>query len=458
MSVRLKITLLFTLLVALILTIVMGTVYYFSYTLRLQTIHTKLTNRAITIGRLLSQTDIFSNQLIQKIDSSTSLGYTSETILAYDYKNKKVYDCSDSRARLEPVSSKLLRDARIEGNVYFNLGTNDAIAYHYVDNDSRLVMIAAGEDITGKQNLSRLTNILLLSYLGGLLIACVGGYIFSKQLLRPIRLIADTVNLVSAQNLSQRIKTSVAKDEWNYLSTTVNNLLNRLQDSFDVQRRFISNASHELSTPLTSISNQLEVSLQREREAHDYKKVMESVHHDVIHMSHLIRALLAFAKAAGQPGGIEISPIRIDEILFRLPAAMVKENPKFSVRFAFDELPEKEELLMIFGNDELLFVSFKNLVSNACKYSVDNKAVIKLSAGGGEVVICIVDNGIGISASEIDKIFQPFHRVDETAREGFGLGLSLASRIIKLHKGSIQVTSVLNEGSTFTVSLPVAAP
>lgn len=109
--------------------------------------------------------------------------------------------------------------------------------------------------------------ILWLSFLGGIVITFAGGFLFSKQLLRPVKKIADEVNEISAKDLAKRIDTGKSKDEWNYLANTLNQLLNRLKESFETQRRFIANASHELSTPLTSISSQLEVSLQRNRDA-----------------------------------------------------------------------------------------------------------------------------------------------------------------------------------------------
>lgn len=457
MPVRIKITLLFTLLAAFILMLVAGATYYFSYTLRIRTIKTKLTNRAITIGRLMSQTDVFSNQLIKRIDSSTSIGYVAETIQAYDYKNKRVYESGDYPKDTISISPAVLRDARIEGSIFFYIGNKDAVAYHYTDNNTRLVMIAAGEDRDGREIIKQLTHILMLCYSGGLFIACLSGYFFSRKLLKPIKDIADTANLISAQNLSQRIKTNNAKDEWAYLSETLNALLNRLQDSFDVQRRFIANASHELSTPLTSISNQIEVSLQREREAADYRRVMKSVHQDVLQMSQLTKALLEFAKASGKPGGIEISAIRIDEILFRLPAEMTKAKRKCTVLLEFDDLPAEENKLLVLGNEQLLFIAIKNLVSNACKYSDNGQALVNLSIRNEEAVIAVSDKGKGIPSREFERIFQPFHRGgDAHANEGFGLGLSLASRIIKLHKGKIEVSSVLHEGSTFTVRLPCA--
>jgi signal transduction histidine kinase len=438
-------------LVFIILSLVGLSIYYFSYTSRINTVKTRLTNRAITFCRLLSTSELFSNELVKRIDSLTAVAYTNRSIQAYDYKNSKFYEYYTLPGDVLNISSKILDDARVNGVVFFSIGQREAVAYHYVNDKARIVMVVAGQDEEGKQNLRRLSTILLLSLLGGLAIAVLGGYFFSRGLLKPIKKIADDVNEISAQNISRRIKTREAKDEWYYLSNTLNSLLNRLQESFDLQRRFISNASHELSTPLTSISSQLEVSLQRERGADEYRKVMYSILEDVRHMAKLTQTLLEFAKASGTAGGLEIELIRIDEILYRLPAEISKINKAYSVSFEFNQLPAEDKQLLVFGNEELLFTAIKNIVVNACKYSSDNRAIIKLSVKYPEITIQVQDDGVGIPENELTNIFQPFYRINSVESPGFGLGLPLASRIIKLHKGTIEVTSKVNEGSVFTI-------
>ena len=457
MAVRFRITFLFTLLVFIILFLVCGSVYYFSYKSRINTIKTRLTNRAITIGRLLSQAEFFSNRLVQKVDSATSIALTHKIIQAYDYQNNKIYQFSSVPGDTLAVRPAILDDARVKGSLYFTVADREVVAYHYTDNKARIVMIAAGKDEEGIQFLKHLSQILLLSLLGALLIAFAGGYYFSKGLLQPIKKIADDVNDISVQSLSRRIKTGKVRDELFYLSDTLNSLLNRLQESFNLQKRFIANASHELSTPLTSISSQLEVSLQRERAADEYRAVMQSILQDVKHMSKLTQTLLEFAKASGSPGGLEIYPVRIDDVLFRLPTEMTKINPAYSVLFEFDELPDQEESLLIFGNEELLFTAIKNIVLNACKYSPNNKAIVRLTMQQNEIMVNIQDNGVGIPEPELQNIFQPFYRLNSTSsNEGFGLGLSLASRIIKLHKGEIEVSSEVDSGTLFTIRFPIA--
>ncbi|TDH27926.1 HAMP domain-containing histidine kinase [Segetibacter sp. 3557_3] len=457
MPVRIRITLLFSLLVMFILGLVCGSVYLFSYTSRLANIQRKLHNRAISVGGLLSQSEVFSNELIQRIESYTSISFSNRVIQAYDADHRQIYRHSSIPTDSISIGPAIFEEALKKGDVFFKSGNKEAVAHFYKHENHRLFVVVAGEDEEGIQTLRKLFNILTLSFLGGVVTALLGGFFFSKSLLKPIKKIADDANEISTHNLSTRIHTGVVKDEWQYLSNTLNSLLDRLQEGFDLQRRFIGNASHELSTPLTSISSQLEVALQRERAAGEYRAVMKSIHQDVLHMIKLTQTLLEFAKASGTPGGLDISLVRIDEVLLRLPAEIAKANNGHSISFEFDELPPEEDKLLVYGNEELLFTAIRNIVTNACKYSEDHHAAVRLVIEASQILISITDKGAGIPESEFENIFQPFYRVHESrSKEGFGLGLSLAYRIIKLHNGDIAVSSKVSEGTVFTISVPAA--
>ena len=457
MPVRLRITFLFSLLAFFILSIVCGSIYYFSYQQRIDTIKGRLINRAITTARLLSQREIFTKELVQRIDSSTTLSLKNKVVEAYNYHNKRIYNYRDTPGDSLRLTQKILDNARFNGSYFFVDGNKEAIAYHYTDRNNRIVVITAGEDVDGKNNLRSLLKILVLSFLVGNIFVLVSGYIFSAGLLRPIKKISEDVAEISAQNLTRRIQTGATRDEWYQLSHTMNELLNRLQESFELQSRFISNASHELSTPLTSISSQLEVALQRNRDAAEYQAVMQSIYQDVQHMIKLTQTLLEFAKASGNSGGLEINLVRLDEIVLGLPAEVVKIDTSYSVVLQFEALPEDEGNLFVFGNEALLSPAIKNIVINACKYSDDHRAQVSLQAQENDLFISVKNKGNGIPQEELESIFQPFYRIEENRTAGgFGLGLSLAKRIIKLHKGVIQVSSEMGEETTFIIQLPAA--
>jgi len=457
MHVRIKITLLFTLIMSLLLALFCGSIYIFFNSIRLRNIKAHLTNRALTTADMLNQPGIFDKKLIKRIDSITLIPMKEKTVQVYNSHNQIIYEDSDTPGDTLHVTDDILNKARIYNRYFFVVGNREAIACYHIKNINRPVVIAASFDAEGKKNLHRLKIILWISFLCGNLIAFAFGYFFSKILLNPIKKIADDVNDISAQSLEHRIKSGNVRDEWNYLAETLNELLDRLQKSFEMQRRFISSASHELSTPLTSVSSQLEVALQRTRSAKEYQEVIQSVYQDVHHLSKLIQTLLAFATVSGIKGGIEINSIRIDEILLQLPGEITKMNQEYKVKLDFDQLPENVEKLLVFGNAELLLTAVKNVVSNACKYSPDHLAKIKLMVESEEIIIAVEDDGKGISENDLKNIFHPFYRTEDSKSiAGFGVGLPLAYRIIKLHKGEVKVSSVVGKGTTVFIQLPIA--
>lgn len=444
--------------VFLLLSLLCGSVYYFSSFNRIENVKDRLLNRVLTTASLLNQSETFDKDLINKIDSSTALSMKNKTVQAYNYFNVLIYGFSDKPEDKINIDTTVLDEARKKKVVFRTIDNKEMLAWCDVDNQSRIVIVSAAYDEEGRNYLERLKLILFFSFTGGILIAIASGYFFSRRLLLPISRITDEVNVISAKNLTHRIKSGKSNDEWNNLTGTLNELLNRLQDSFEIQRRFIGNASHELSTPLTSISSQLEITLQRERGASEYRRVMLSVYQDVRHLSNLTQTLLEFAKASGTPDGIEIDLVRVDEVLMLLPGEMKKTNKSYLVKLDFDQLPEAEDNLLVFGNAALLFAAIKNIVSNACKYSNNHLAKVKLAVVQKEIVITIEDEGKGIAEDELQNIFQPFYRADNSRHiNGFGLGLSLASRFIKLHKGEISVQTKVGKGTTFTIVLPIAS-
>jgi signal transduction histidine kinase len=202
------------------------------------------------------------------------------------------------------------------------------------------------------------------------------------------------------------------------------------------------------------VSSQVEVILQKDRSADEYKQVLFSVREDVQQMRQLTKSLLEIAKTGSQ-GGIELNEVRVDEVLMKVVGDVKKLNSEYSVALDFGEFPEDEKDFVVFGNGELLYIAIKNIVENGCKYSPDKRSVIDLSFAFHKIYVKVVNQGTVIPADEINQIFQPFYRgAGTTSIRGFGLGLPLAQRIIALHKGTIYVTSDPANGTSFTIELP----
>lgn len=456
MKIKFKITALFTLLVTAILLLLSFSIYYFSSLERLEAFKRRLRGRANYNAQLFSLfgDNDSSRAVLKRIDSTSVIPMQHKSVIIYNTKGQAVYTYDTELADSMHPPANILRNAWTQKEIFFTYRNRDAIAFYYTDDKSRLLAIVAGYDEDGRNRLSQLKYILLVCLFVGVAIALIVGYVFSVQLVRPIAQIIHEVKDISSQNLSHRIQAGNSQDELHQLANTFNDLLNRLQESFAIQRRFISNASHELSTPLTSISSQLEVALHRERSIEEYRQVMQSIREDVQQMQQLTKSLLEIAKTGSQ-GGIELNEIRIDEMLLKITADVKKISPSYHVDLHFGEFPDDEKSFLVFGNNELLYISLKNIVENGCKYSPDHFSWVELIFRNDEVIIGVRNKGDIIAEEEIENIFQPFYRAATASPvKGFGLGLALAKRIIAIHKGTISVKSDIASGTIFSITLP----
>jgi two-component system sensor histidine kinase ArlS len=455
MKIKFKIALIFTLLVTLILLLLGIAIYYFSALNRQNQFTQRLKNRALTNARLLIELEEMNKPLLKKIDSLTMNLLFEERILIYDSKNNLVYVNRSEITQPSPPDTAMLSKIREDIEYRFTHGEYDGVGTIYHERTTDYVIVATAVDRVGLTTLSQLRKVLLLSGLVGIIITMLIGYFFSINLLRPLNRINTEMNEISFQNISKRIVTSNTKDELNELAGTFNSLLERLETSFNNQKSFIANASHELSTPLAAISSQLEVALLQNRSEKEYKKVLSSVQEDVVHLNNLVRKLLELAKA-GAGKGISLEPVRIDEIMLSAVEEVNKLHKDYHIHFSFDEIPDDESLCYVYGNEELLFIAFKNIIENACKYSSTHRAWVNIEIRPEKKTIRIRDEGIGISEEEIQKIFEPFFRSAkaEDMSEGLGLGLAMSSRIIRLHKGEINIESAPGKGSLFIITLP----
>jgi signal transduction histidine kinase len=451
MKVRYKITLAFILLTITLLAALCIITYYITAGQQKRDFDRRLFNRTSTIASLLSKLPVNGYQVLSTIDSSTSNLLSAITIHVYNDSNASIYEFSRNVADSFDVDPEILNKARKQGMVNTSLGEREMVAVYYKKSITPIVVVTSAIDKNGRNNLNELSNALLTAFLAGIFLSFVIGWIFSVQLLKPVERIATMVDAISANNLQERLTESKVNDEWNRLSVTFNGLLQRLQDSFEIQGRFISNASHELSTPLTSVSNQIDVILQNSRSTEEYLAVLQSVRMDVHHMSELTRQLLNMARTA-RGGTVNTEPVRVDEIIMELPALLKKISPDYNALLSFDELPENEALCTVNGNYELLLSAFRNIAENGCKYSPDHTIHISLLFRGTRITVLFSNQYESFDALETEKIFEPFQRGSNAVKEpGYGLGLSLTRRILLLHRGGIKAE--INNGNTLLISV-----
>jgi signal transduction histidine kinase len=182
---------------------------------------------------------------------------------------------------------------------------------------------------------------------------------------------------------------------------------------------------------------------------------MYSVLDDIQELIALTQNLLKLTKVDGVKQDLLVDKVRVDELLWEVRGLLTKSNALYQIELLFDELPEDPDGLCMLGNSALLKTAIVNLAENACKFSFDKKAIIRLRCLPDEIQIAIEDKGIGIQESDLSYIFQPFYRSSQTADiKGYGIGLSLVERIARMHGGTVDVKSSPNIGTTFTLVLP----
>lgn len=457
MSIRYKIALLFAILVAFHLIGAGLFVYYYSLEERKATFEERLKNRALVTAKIFSSVTDGDFSVLNKMDAGTVASLYDRSISILNYSGTYDYMYADTPGDSLVLSEQMIAKTKIEGEHMFSYKGRTIFAIHRADDNSNFILAIAASDRDGVKYLGELRDILLLAGVAGIILSFFAGVFFAGNLVRPIKRMIGEVDLISTNNLSQRLQVGETNDELNGLALTLNTLLDRLQESFTIQRRFISNASHELSTPLTSISSQLEVSMQKVRTEEEYRGVIASVYEDIRGLQVLTRSLLDIAQAGSQ-GSIDLSDVRLDEVIVRVAADVQKLDKSYNVLIDFRDFPEEEGYLMVFGNANLLYIAFKNIVENGCKYSVNHTCSVVVSFEQPKIIVRVSSMGDIIAESDIQNIFQPFFRTEGArTKQGSGLGLTLTKRILSLHQSTISVTSKTDTGTVFVVSLPCKA-
>jgi signal transduction histidine kinase len=227
-----------------------------------------------------------------------------------------------------------------------------------------------------------------------------------------------------------------------------------IEKSYEQQKEFVSDASHEMRTPLSILSGEMEVALKKNRVASYYKGIIESSKEEINRLTQLIESLLFLARSDHAKQPVEFQEVDITDLLNSL---LVKFNFKINHKKLKIEFIPAEKIITTYGQTSMLINLFSNLLDNAIKYTPDKGNIwIKVASRKRFAVISIKDSGIGISKEEQRKIFDRFYRADisRSKPRGFGLGLAIVKSIVDLHQGKISVSSKEGKGSTFTVYLP----
>jgi len=283
------------------------------------------------------------------------------------------------------------------------------------------------------------------------------GYNIARHGIRPVEEMATTARHISSTNLRERIAAEGYPSELASLASTFNQMLDRLEESFERISRFSADIAHDLRTPVNNIRGEAEVALARARTIDEYRDVLGSCLEEAVRLSDLVGDLLFLARAESPLTHLHREHVNVDELLdavreyYEAPAA----EGNVSLATAQADEPVIAEL-----DRTLLQRAVGNLVSNALAHTPPGGTVVlRSNADSSTIRIAVSDTGVGIPAEALPRVFDRFFRVDSSRSQGSGgtgLGLAIVQSIALLHGGNVRISSQPGRGTTVTLHIPVS--
>lgn len=272
-----------------------------------------------------------------------------------------------------------------------------------------------------------------------------------RRALRPVSAMADAAHEIGGEHPDRRLPLPATGDELDDLGRSFNALLSRLQESFERQRRFTGDASHQLRTPLTTMLGNVDLALKQRRTPEEYERTLTLVQRKARQMRGMIEALLFLARADAESLHPELGPLDLGSWLTEYLEARHDSGRGSDIRLEIDQGVPK----VVRAHSSLLGDLLENLLENAARYSdPGTPIVVQLAGDSTSASITVTDRGIGVEDSDIPHLFEPFYRSQAArgrAASGVGLGLSIAQRLARALGATIEVSSRPGEGSAFTI-------
>jgi two-component system OmpR family sensor kinase len=301
----------------------------------------------------------------------------------------------------------------------------------------------------------RLVIIILVPF--AMVISAAAGWFLSGKAFAPVNRVIAAAKTIEVENLSRRLPVRAVDDEISELSITLNEMIERLEKSFRVQRQFTADASHELRTPLTILAGQIEVALQKARQASEYQETLRANLEEIQRLQKIVDSLLLLSRLDSGKLNIGDTAVRLDEILL---ASIEKLGDLAKSRgIIFDlQLADSPDRFRVQGDPASLQNVLLNLVDNALKYSNQGGILhCALRVVDQFAELEIRDCGDGIAPEHLGRVFERFYRADHSTakegRSGAGLGLAIAKAVVEAHGGTIAIDSNPGEGTVVKIKL-----
>ena len=423
-------------------------IYKFSSEHRQNVFKERLTQRVLITEKLFLEKDSFSPKELETITDQFlhTLPEETEAVINFDDETILIYQ--------EKYGTDLWKKISSEETVYFNLKKTAGMSRIFKIKGHNYLVVVTALDNIGLENLAFLKTLLILLALIGIPVISASSFIMNYRAFLPLSEKIEKANTISATNFNQRLMVYDSGDEIDQLAIAFNNLLDRLEASFNSQKSFIRNASHEIKNPLTAIMGEAEITVSKTRTSDQYIESLNIVLAQAERLNITLNNLLQLSNISSNEGEFKLVKINIQDLLFKIKSDYNFINPENKIVIPVIKLDDKT----VFGNEQLLKSAITNLIDNACKFSANQEVLINFSVLKPMLNLYISDNGIGISEEDKELILSPFYRGKNALKiKGSGVGLALASKIISIHKGTLQIDSKLDTGTNITVSFPITS-
>ncbi len=452
MLIRNKLILRFTLLVVVIQLVLSSFIYWFSTVSRQRRFHDRLVGEASLAGRMLVRDHHLDRAYLRAFRPRQVPSLEGEQVSVFDPDGQLIYTNAERSSRR--LYRLYLKQVAPERPVAFNDGPRETVGVSYTYEGRAYAVFAGGIDDYGSYQMMRLRRILLVSGVGALALIVLAAWYFADEALRPIARVVSQVKRITASKLTLRVDEGNGTDEIAQLAITFNRMLDGLERAFDSQKSFVSHASHELRTPLTTLLGTLETATAYDQSLPEARQSMDVAIAEIRKLIALTNDLLVLARA--DEAGFRPEPVRLDECLHEALDQCRSRYPAQPVRFSFGNLPADHDApFTVRGSAQLLTTLLLNLLDNACKYS-GHPVTVGLSYEGAHWLrLSVTDQGPGIPAHELPRLFEPLYRGENGRQQpGHGIGLAVVSKVARLHGGQVELRAAPGGGTEAVLTLP----
>lgn len=449
MKIRNRLALYFTIISAVILLIALSVIFITFNSFAKADFYGRLVDRAKVAAQLYLEADEISPDSLNRVRERYLKQLPGEVTRIYNDKNA----ASFIRDKQQYWKSSVIDLVRRRKDVQFVEGTRQTVGIYYNDNQGNFVILTSAEDTQGHRRIDDLIEIMLAMFVLVITGLFFVGRWFAKKSLEPLDDVVGQMQLVNARNLSFRVDEGNGKDEISVLAQNFNRLLKHLANAFEMQQTYVTNASHELKTPVTSIIGEIEVALHKARSNEEYERVLRSVLTDAEDLNETIAGLMELAQVDMGYTQAALDLVAIDELIWELADYWTDKRGKGLFTVSVKHLPADPERLQIPANKALLAIAFNNIIGNAYKFSDNQRVQCDLYADGNQITVTIIDSGIGIPIEEQERVFESFYRgTNVKSHQGSGIGLYITGKIIQLYNGRISIKSEPGNGTTVTIT------